>query len=267
MEISEDGREDRRAADSVLRALDLVERDYARGLGLADMAAAACYSPFYFSRLFARATGHSPYEYLMRRRAAIAAERVVDGSSSLIDIALGAGFDTPDGLARAFKRCFGSSPSEARKSSGYPRALARTPLSREFVEESLARPFPPPSQETLSGFVLDSAVSDIGGDGRRGTRIDIAQRDSLLGAVRPFSGSRSPGPDAPPAPYPGSSAAVPGGRLAVFQVGEFPGRLEFTLEFAYRCWLPSSGRTSLPDFDMAEYSRNVPLRLSLYLGP
>jgi AraC-like DNA-binding protein len=265
MEILEQGREDRRAADSVLRALGLVEREYARGLGLADMAAAACYSPFYFSRVFARATGHSPYDYLMRRRAAIAAERVTGESSSLIDIALDSGFDTPDGMARAFRRCFGASPSEARKSGCYPRALARTPIGRGFVEEALARPLPFPGQEFFPGFVLDSVGAEPGGGLE--PRIAIAQRDGSLGPLRPHSGLRRPGGVAAPASYPGNSASLPEGRLAVFQVGDVPGRLEYTLEFAYRTWLPSSGRTSLPDFDMVEYSGEVPLRLSVYLGP
>jgi AraC-like DNA-binding protein len=266
MEILEQGREDRRAADSVLRALSLVEREYSRGLGLADMAAAACYSPYYFSRLFARATGHSPYDYLMRRRAAIAAERVAGDSSSLIDIALDSGFDTPDGMARAFRRCFGASPSEARKSGCYPRALARTPISRAFVEEALARPLPSPGPDILPGIVLDSICAESGGGGGLEPRIAIAQRDGSLGPLRPYSGFKRQSGVAAPASYPGNSASLPGGRLAVFQVGDFPGRLEFTIEFAYRTWLPSSGRTSLPDFDMVEYSGDVPLRLSVYLG-
>jgi transcriptional regulator GlxA family with amidase domain len=47
---------DGRAADSVMRAVDFVEERKGENIGVREMAEAACYSPFYFSRLFARAT-------------------------------------------------------------------------------------------------------------------------------------------------------------------------------------------------------------------
>jgi AraC-type DNA-binding domain-containing proteins len=126
-----------RALDSVMRAIAFVEERFADSIGVADVADAACYSPFYFSRLFSEATGHAPYDYLIRRRVAIAARALVDGDRGVTEIALEHGFEVPDSFARAFKRCFGLLPSEARKVGFFPSVIARTRVERPYVAAML----------------------------------------------------------------------------------------------------------------------------------
>lgn len=245
------GAQDERAADSVMRAVALVEDRMGECLGVGDMADAACYSPFYFSRLFARATGHAPYDYLMRRRVAASADEVATGSRSIIDIALAFGFEVPDTFARAFRRCFGLLPSEARRDGSYPRSIARTLVARPYVEAMLAGG--PPIPEAVERVPMVVAGSWIGGaEGGSPPRggIAIVERDGALRPARCFAGSPLPAGSGSEAPaYPAAATSIAGGRDARFLVGP-PERLGFVVEYAYRAWWPSSGRALPSDFDL-----------------
>jgi AraC-like DNA-binding protein len=273
------GTEDRvddRAADSVMRAIDMVEERMGDEVGAEDMASAACYSPFYFSRLFARATGHSPYDYLMRRRVAAAAEEVVGGAMSLTEIALDHGFDLGDSFARAFRRCFGKLPSEARRDGSFPRKLARTAIARSYVEALLEEPFAPPRAAASGDEIIEGAWSVPASDGGsppsfpEGEGVALIERDSSLGARRAFVGKAVALGTPPRVPsYPLSATIVPGGRRARFAIGADFARLEAAIEFAYRAWLPQSGRLRAPDYDQIETDGSgfISLVLPLEGGP
>jgi AraC-like DNA-binding protein len=245
------GARDERSADSVMRAVLFVEERLGEPIGVRDMAAAACFSPFYFSRLFARATGHAPYDYLMRRRAAAAAEEVATGSRSLIDIALDFGFEVPDTFARAFRRCFGLLPSEARRDGAYPRTIARTLIARPYVEAMLAEGPPLPEAVERAPMVVAGAwLGEAAESSPPRGGVAIVERDGALRPARCFAGSpllAGQGSEAPA--YPSAATSIAGGRGARFLVGP-PGRLGFVVEYAYRAWLPSSGRAGPSAFDL-----------------
>jgi AraC-like DNA-binding protein len=258
-----------RAVESVMRAVDFVEERMGADVGAQDMAAAACYSPFYFSRLFVQATGHAPYDYLMRRRVAAAAEEVVSGSRSLIDIALDRGFEVPDTFARAFRRCFGLVPSEARREGSYPRQIARTRVGRDYVEAMLRSgpPLPEAARSepaTIEGtWVLDGAPEAALPGRARG--VLIVERDASLRPSRALLGSRVPADRLGSAPeYPLASTSVAGGPRALFRVPSADG-LGLAVEYAYRAWLPSTGRSRPPAFDMIEADGSGALTLALPL--
>jgi AraC-like DNA-binding protein len=52
----------------LLRAKDLIDREYARQLDVPTLAREAHASPAHFSRSFRRAFGETPHRYLLRRR-------------------------------------------------------------------------------------------------------------------------------------------------------------------------------------------------------
>lgn len=264
-----ESRVDGRAADSVLRAIDLVEEKMGEGIGAEDMAEAACYSPFYFSRLFARATGHSPYDYLMRRRVAAAAEDVAAGRGSLTEIALDHGFDLPDSFARAFRRCFGKLPSEARKEGAFPRKIARTMIARSYVEALLEEPFAPPEAALSGDTVIEGAWAGASpgayASPGRGL-VALVERDDSLGAARRFIGKAIVPGAAPGVPaYPLAATLIRGGRRARFAVGRDEARLGAAIEFAYRAWLPISGIASPPGLDAVETAEDGAISLCLPL--
>jgi AraC-like DNA-binding protein len=268
MPLSGPGGLDGRAADSVMRAVDFVEDRMGECLGVRDMADAACYSPFYFSRLFARATGHAPYDYLMRRRVAASADEVATGSRSIIDIALAYGFEVPDTFARAFRRCFGLLPSEARRDGSYPRPIARTLVARPYVEAMLAEGPPIPDQVERAPAEVEGAWLGRaeGGMPARGG-VAVVERDGELRPTRSFVGSFVPADRGLSTPaYPSAATAIAGGLRARFRVGR-PARFGFVVEYAYRAWLPSAGRARLSSFDIVEADDEGSLTLDLPLGP
>jgi AraC-like DNA-binding protein len=260
---------DARAADSVMRAVDLVEERMGEPIGVRDMADAACYSPFYFSRLFARATGHAPYDYLMRRRVAAAAEEVAAGSRSILDIALDRGFEVPDTFSRAFRRCFGILPSEARRDGSYPRSIARAPIARPYVETMLAEGPPrPEAAESAPMIVAGSwlAGAEMGAAPLARGGVAIVERDGELRPERSFVGSRVPADrGAAASAYPAAATEIGGGLRARFRVGR-PDRLGFVVEYAYRAWLPSAACARPPAFDIVAADDEGSLSLDLPLG-
>ena len=97
------------------RAIDLVEGNLMAAVTVADMAAAAGYSLFHFCRTFNQATHHTPYDYLMRRRLSEAAQTLVRTDRKIIDVAFDYQFNSPETFSRAFKRMFGTQPSQWRR--------------------------------------------------------------------------------------------------------------------------------------------------------
>jgi AraC family transcriptional regulator len=71
-------------------------------------------SLFHFLRMFEVVTGMTAGDYSRRRRLSRAAIDLAAGGEKVIDVALRYGYESPEAFARAFKRLFGLSPSEAR---------------------------------------------------------------------------------------------------------------------------------------------------------
>jgi len=84
-------------------------------LALADLANVAALSPIHFARQFKKATGHSPHQYLLRRRVE-AAQRLLRTDLPIADIAARCGFSHQEHLTRVFGRLVGVTPAIFRRS-------------------------------------------------------------------------------------------------------------------------------------------------------
>ena len=85
-------------------AVDLVHASYDKGIGLAEMAAAACLSKFHFLRLFTELHGITPHAYLQRKRA-LAAHRLLDSTSlGTSQVARRVGFNSRSTMVRQLRR-------------------------------------------------------------------------------------------------------------------------------------------------------------------
>ncbi len=255
MEKRRDRGADTRAVDSVLRAIAFAEERMGDDIGVEDLARAAYFSPFYFSRLFAEATGHAPYDYLMRRRIAVAAEDVVGTDRSLTEIALDRGFAVQDSFGRAFRRCFGILPSEARRRGTYPREIARTRIERAYVEEMLAEAPPRPEAARAAELILaGTRESRFAVEGLRPGGIAVVERADDLAARGAFIGTVA---DVSAPPYPAAATRLPAGPRARFRVEGGARRLAFVVEYAYRTWLPASPYLRGATFDLVERADDV----------
>jgi len=105
-----------RAADrrrAVEAALWLDERAHEQ-IDLEGAARAASLSPFHFLRIFSRALGVTPHQYLVRARLRRAARLLLDGERSITDVAMDVGFGDLSNFVRTFHRAAGVSPRRFR---------------------------------------------------------------------------------------------------------------------------------------------------------
>jgi AraC family transcriptional regulator len=105
------------APRAVALATAFIHENYPRDIGLADLAQAAHLSPFHLSRLFKKATGRTPHQYLVEVRVNSARSLLTAGagSRSLADIAAAVGFADQSHLTRHFKRVLGVTPKQLRQ--------------------------------------------------------------------------------------------------------------------------------------------------------
>lgn len=82
---------------------------------LADLAAADGRSPFHLQRIFSAEVGESPLQFSRRVRLQRAAAALLVTQKSVLDVALDAGFDSPEGFSRAFRAMFSLSPRQFRE--------------------------------------------------------------------------------------------------------------------------------------------------------
>jgi AraC-like DNA-binding protein len=96
----------------------LIGRDYIHSnclesVALANVARAACLSPFHFHRGFTLAFQETPHSYLTGLRLSQAREMIENGSS-VLDACVAVGFSSPSAFSRLFRARLGQSPSEIR---------------------------------------------------------------------------------------------------------------------------------------------------------
>ena len=101
---------------AVARAVCYLQARFTEDVTLDELARAACCSPFHLSRRFKRATGMTPFQYLVRLRVDHARHLVSAGAGerSLADVARAAGFADQSHLTRQMKKVLGVTPGMLR---------------------------------------------------------------------------------------------------------------------------------------------------------
>ena len=120
-------------SESISNAIAYIEAHLQEPLNVEDIARAAALSPFYFQRGFAMLCGMSVGEYVRKRRLSQAGLAVLASERPIIEIALDAGYDSPDGFTKAFTRFHGITPTALRRSGGAVVSFA--PLSLKISLE------------------------------------------------------------------------------------------------------------------------------------
>ena len=87
-----------------------------RPIPVAELAALVCISPFHFSRQFRAATGLAPHQYVLQCRMRQAAQMLVETELTVCSVANEVGCVDQSHFTNVFRRNFGCTPSEFRKS-------------------------------------------------------------------------------------------------------------------------------------------------------
>lgn len=84
---------------------------------ISELATLVNLTRFHFMRSFKLAMGVTPHQYVITRRIQRAKELLANADHSIANVAVESGFGTSIQLARAFRRAFGTTPSEYRRYS------------------------------------------------------------------------------------------------------------------------------------------------------
>ncbi len=101
---------------AVRRMQDYIDAHIYEDIQIADLAAAASFSPWYARKLFIKHLGMTPAVYIRRLKLSKSALRLRDEDCQILDVAMDMGFGSVDGFQRAFRREFGCNPKEYSQS-------------------------------------------------------------------------------------------------------------------------------------------------------
>lgn len=249
----------------ISRVCDYIDRNLDGDLDLATLSDVAAFSRYHFHRLFTAYTGISLARFIQLARMRRASFRLAFDGARQIDIALDAGYDSPEAFSRAFKREFGQSPSQFRAAPEWPNwhsvfRFERPPgpektmqVDIQFFEQTAVALIEHcgPAER-----VLETAADFIAW--RKATGLSPVASSRTFGV--PHSDPRTTEPDAfrfdicgthvgavPDNPWGVKASVIPGGRCAVVRHHGSHDRIDETIYPLYREWLPKSGET-LRDF-------------------
>ncbi|MDB5271964.1 MAG: AraC family transcriptional regulator [Chitinophagaceae bacterium] len=102
----------------ITKVLNFIEDNLDAALSLETVAAVAHYSPYHFHRLFKLLTSETLNTYINRKRIEKAASSLMRQKEvNITELSLHYGFNSHSAFTRAFKKFYGMSPTEFRKSS------------------------------------------------------------------------------------------------------------------------------------------------------
>ena len=102
------------AANKLEQAKEYINENLETNIQLKDIARELDISQYYFSHLFRKSTGISPYRYVIQQRVAKAKELLINTSMSISEIALACGFNSQSQLTMHFRKLTGTTPKQYR---------------------------------------------------------------------------------------------------------------------------------------------------------
>ena len=103
--------------DPIQLTISYINENFSKNLHLEDLAEKASLSPYYFTKLFARRTGMTPYQYLISTRLSSAKFLLKSSLMSIKEIAFTSGFTDVSTFCSSFKKKEGITPMDYRHSN------------------------------------------------------------------------------------------------------------------------------------------------------
>lgn len=253
------------------RVLDHIDRHPGGDLRLDRLSAVAAFSKFHFHRQFGATFGISVQRYVSLSRLKRAAFALACRTEmSVTEIALAAGFQSPDSFAKAFRSEFGTSPSAFRQAPDWAAWQSAITPYDNARKQIMAADFQPADVDIVdfsaTPIIRLTHVGDPATLNGSISRFIEWRKAKKIGPQRArtfnvFYGGRDVGPDefridlaceALPGVEPGERmerAAIDGGRCARLRLVGVNDELEAPAIWLYRTWLPQSGE-KLRDFPL-----------------
>lgn len=247
------------------RVLEYIDQHAEEALNLDSLSAIAAFSKFHFHRQFTAVLGLPLHRYIQLVRMKRASWRLAfrDGQS-VIDIAMNAGYETPDAFTRAFRQQFGQTPTGFRKNPDWDSWLeAFTPYDHaraQFMKTSYTaddvtivqvpttpvavmthRGDPTRVGQTIQRFI--SWRRSVGLLPKTSATFNVFHSDPRSTPPDEFRLDLCAATDRAVAPNDAGveNGVIPGGRCARLRVIGSSDDLEAPALYLYRDWLPASG--------------------------
>lgn len=255
------------------RVMAYIEQHLDESLSVEELSRVAHFSKFHFHRQFSQYVGLGVAAYVRLLRLRRASYRLAFGRDRVIDIALEAGFESPEAFSRAFRQAFGQSPSQFRKSPQWQPWTERSRLPHRERKKEMNVRIVDFTETLVAALAHRGAPKQVNGS----AQVFIEWRKTS--GLSPVKTSRTFGiayddPKTTPAeefrfdicgevtgPVPDNAQGVkngriPGGRCAVVRHCGSHERLGESIYPLYREWLPQSGE-ELRDFPLFFHYLNL----------
>ena len=115
------------------KSIEYIEQHLFDKISVHEIAAASFYSTYHFSRIFKALVGDTPKEYLRKRRLTVAATKLLQNDTGILELALECQFDSQEAFTRAFKSLFNITPAQYRKQNDPFRLLYKDQFSPHML--------------------------------------------------------------------------------------------------------------------------------------
>ncbi len=117
------------AERAVVRAIDKMRNNLSEQLTVDDMARAAMFSKFHFTRIFQRVTGVSPGRFLSAIRLQEAKRLLITTNLNVTDISLRVGYNSVGTFSTRFTKSVGLPPTTYRRMGGHTGRISTQQIS------------------------------------------------------------------------------------------------------------------------------------------
>lgn len=256
------------------RVFDFIERNLDADLSVERLSQVAHFSKHHFHRQFSLYAGISVGKYIQLRRLKQASYQLAfDHRTRIIDIALSAGFDSPESFSRAFKHTFGQTPTQFRKHPAWQPWTAKYRIpekSRSVSMQVKIVDFPTTAIAALEhrgpvDLLNDSVRTFI--EWRKESGHSPVQSSQTFGIAYDDPNTTEPErfrfdicgsvtAKVPENPQGVINKVIPGGRCAMVRLLGSHDRIGACAYYLYRDWLPESGE-ELRDFPLFFHYLNL----------
>lgn len=101
--------------ETVISVIEYIENNLGEKISLDSIAKNIHYSKYYLHRIFTREIGITVHNYILRRKLTEAAKELVFTNKTILEISLGAGYESQQAFSFVFKEMYKKSPNKFRE--------------------------------------------------------------------------------------------------------------------------------------------------------
>lgn len=145
---------------TIKEALDYIDHHLDESINLDKLAEQYHFSPFYFHRMFSIIVGRTLAVYIRDRRMLRACKQLAESEKSVLDIGIECGYNSAQSFSRAFKGCYGITPSDYRKQGLSPIEVTVDELIMKFTNRLKGGIFLNPNIIKRNALIIAGALGD-----------------------------------------------------------------------------------------------------------